>query len=82
MTVIQNDSRLEAAAMHLTRKLSGCDDGTCPAVWATDDPDLVAVQGAVLTDATSLAEAGPIPAHERIVLVPRAILDDYRGSGL
>jgi hypothetical protein len=81
MTVIQSDSRLELI-MRLTRKLSGCDDGTCPAVWATDDPELMAVQGAVLTDTTALAAAGQVPDHERIVLIPREILDGYRGSGL
>jgi hypothetical protein len=68
--------------MRLTRKLSGCDDGTCPAVWDTDDPELVGVQGAVLADAAALADLGPIPAHEQVVLIPRAILDGYRRSGL
>jgi hypothetical protein len=82
MTVIQSDSRLEAAAMHLTRKLSGCDDGTCPAVWDTDDPELVAVQGTVLTDPQALADLGQVPAHEQVVLLPREILDGYRRSGL
>ena len=81
MEVIQSDSRLEAA-MRLTRKLAGCDDGTCPAVWATDDPELVAVRGTTLTDAEALADAGPGAAHEQVVLLPRAILEGYRGSGL
>jgi len=81
MTVIQSDSRLEAA-MRLTRKLAGCDDGTCPAIWGTDDPELVAVRGTTLTDAAARADAGPGAAHEQIVLLPRAILEDYRGSGL
>ena len=81
MTVIQSDSRLEAA-MRLTRKLSGCDDGTCPAIWDTDDPQLVAVQGAILTDPQALRRPGQVPAHEQVVLLPRAILDGYRGSGL
>jgi hypothetical protein len=81
MTVIQSDSHLEAA-MRLTRKLAGCDDGTCPAVWATDDPELVAVRGTALTDAAALSDAGPGGAHEQVVLLPRAILEAYRGSGL
>ena len=81
MKVIQTDSRLEAA-MHLTRKLSGCDDGTCPAIWDTDDPQLVAVQGAVLTDPQARADLGEIPAHEQVVLLPRKIFDSYARSGL
>jgi hypothetical protein len=81
MKVIQSDSRLEAA-MRLTRKLAGCDDGTCPAMWDTDDPELVAVRGAILTDAEALADAGPGAAHEQVVLVPRAYLEGYRRSGL
>jgi hypothetical protein len=68
--------------MRLTRKLSGCDDGTCPAIWDTDDPQLVAVQGAILTDPQARVGLGPVPAHEQVVLVPRAILDSYRGNGL
>jgi len=68
--------------MRLTRKLAGCDDGTCPAIWGTDDPELVAVRGTTLTDAAARADAGPGAAHEQIVLLPRAILEDYRGSGL
>ena len=81
MKVIQSDSRLEAV-MRLTRKLAGCDDGTCPAMWDTDDPELVAVRGAILTDAEALADAGPGAAHEQVVLVPRAYLEGYRRSGL
>ena len=68
--------------MRLTRKLAGCDDGTCPAMWDTDDPELVAVRGAILTDAEALADAGPGAAHEQVVLVPRAYLEGYRRSGL
>ena len=81
MMVIQTDSRLEAV-MHLTRKLSGCDDGTCPAIWDTDDPEFVAVQGTLLTDPQARADLGQIPAHEQVVLLPRVMLDGYRGSGL
>ena len=81
MKVIQSDSRLEAV-MRLTRKLAGCDDGTCPAMWDTDDPELVAIRGAALTDAEALTDAGPGAAHEQVVLVPRAYLEGYRRSGL
>jgi hypothetical protein len=80
MMVIQSDSRLEAV-MRLTRKSGGCDDGTCPAIYDTDDPEMVAVQGAVLTDPQARADAGQVPAHEQVVLLPRSILDSYRGSG-
>ena len=68
--------------MRLTRKHGDCDDGTCPAIWDTDDPQLVAVQGAVLTDPQARADLGEIPAHEQVVLLPRKILDSYARSGL
>ena len=68
--------------MRLTRKHGDCDDGTCPAIWDTDDPQLVAVQGAILTDPQARADLGEIPAHEQVVLLPRKILDDYARSGL
>jgi hypothetical protein len=63
--------------MRITRKLEGCDDGTCPAIWDTDDPQFVAVQGATLTDPEARADLGQIPAHEQVVLFPRALLDSY-----
>ncbi len=68
--------------MRLIRKLAGCDDGTCPAIWDTDDPQVVAVRGTTLTDPEALADAGQSPAHEQVILLPRAILEGYRGSGL
>ena len=69
--------------MHFTRKYGTCNDGTCPAIWDTDDPAIVGVQGAVLTDPQALADAGPVPAHEQIVLLPRGVLVSYlREHGL
>lgn len=68
--------------MRLTRKHGDCDDGTCPAIWDTDDPQLVAVQGAILTDPQARADLGEIPAHEQVVLLPQKILDSYARSGL
>lgn len=68
--------------MRLTRKHGDCDDGTCPAIWDTDEPQLVAVQGAILTDPQARADLGEIPAHEQVVLLPRKILDSYARSGL
>jgi hypothetical protein len=68
--------------MRLTRKLAGCDDGTCAAIWDTDDPELVAIRGATLTDAEALADAGQGAAHEQVVLVPRAYLEGCRRTGL
>ena len=61
--------------MQLTKKIAGgCDNGPCPAVYETDDPAVLAVQGARLASDAELALAGPIPAHETLVLVPRAML--------
>ena len=63
--------------MRLTRRHSSCDDGTCPAVWDTDNPAVVGVQGSVLTDPAALTDAGELPAHERVVLIPRELLIGY-----
>ena len=66
--------------MRLTRKSADCDDGTCPAIWDTDDPRLVAVQGAILTDPEARADLGPVPAHEQVVLLPRHLFESYRSQ--
>ena len=57
--------------MELLRKLAGtCDDATCPAVWETSDPAMVAIQGPHLAEpGVSMAEG------EAVVLIPRALLD-------
>jgi hypothetical protein len=67
--------------MRLTRKLNGCKDDACPAIWETSDPAVVAVQGAVLTDAEALCDLGQVPAHETVVLIPREFLAYYRADG-
>jgi hypothetical protein len=64
--------------MRLTEKHGTCDDGTCPAIWDTDDPALIAVQGSALVDPEARADLGEIPAHEQVVLLPRTLLDSYR----
>jgi hypothetical protein len=46
-------------------------------VFDTDDDALVAVQGAELVDADALAQLSQMPAHETVVLVPRALLLEY-----
>jgi hypothetical protein len=48
-----------------------------PAIWDTDNPALVAIQGSTLTDAQARGDIGGIPAHEQVVLVPRSLLEDY-----
>jgi hypothetical protein len=79
MKAIQTDSRSETT-MRLTHKHSGCDDGTCPAIWDTDDPETVGIQGPALVDLQALADLGSIPDHERVVLLPRGLLDSYMRS--
>jgi hypothetical protein len=66
--------------MRLTRKIGGCDDSTCPAVWETSDPGTLAVRGTHLTDPAALADAGETPAHETVVLIPRSMLEDIEGG--
>jgi len=63
--------------VRITRKNGGCSDGTCPAIYDTDDPAVVAVQGAILTDAPALADVGEVPGHETVVLIPRSLFDSY-----
>jgi hypothetical protein len=63
--------------MQFTRKHSDCNDGTCPAIWDTDDPALIGVQGSILTDPQARADLGPVPAHEQVVLLPRNLLESY-----
>jgi len=55
----------------------GCSDGTCPEIYDTDDPAVIAVQGTVLTDARALADIGEVPGHESVVLIPRSLLEGY-----
>ena len=60
--------------MQFTRRHGVCNDGTCPAIWDTDDPALVGVQGAV----TPVRPPGtPVPPGEQVVLIPRELLDSY-----
>lgn len=63
--------------MRITRRYSGCADGPCPAIMETDDPDVIAFQGATLTDPAALADIAEIPAHEGVVLLPRSLVDDW-----
>jgi len=63
--------------MRIIRKHGECSDGTCPAVYDTDDPEMVGVQGAILTDAQALSDIGEIPAHENVVLLPRSLFESY-----
>ena len=63
--------------MRITRKHGECSDGTCPAVYDTDDPEMVGVQGAIITDVQALGDIGEIPAHESVVLLPRSLFESY-----
>ena len=67
--------------MRITRRTGGCSDGTCPAIYDTDDPAVVAVQGATLTDAVALADIGQVPGHESVVLLPRSLFESYAKEG-
>ena len=61
----------------ITKKIAGvCEDRTCPALWATDDPELTGVQGA-LPAGDDLRAAGKVPAHEGILIIPTALLRDW-----
>jgi len=66
--------------MRITNKAGGCSDGTCPAIYETDDQETVAVRGTLLTDVAALQDIGAIPGHETVVLVPRSLLEGYHGE--
>jgi hypothetical protein len=66
--------------MRVIRKY-GCDDNSCPAVMVTDDPDTILVQGSLLADGEALADIGTIPRHERVVALPRALLEEWFRDG-
>jgi hypothetical protein len=53
-------------------KLTGCQGGTCPAVYTTDRGTLV-VQGVLVTDPQAIADANA-PAGETLVEIPRELL--------
>jgi hypothetical protein len=63
--------------VRITRKHDDCSDGTCPALYDTDDPAVIAVQGATLTDPQALADIGQVPGHESVVLLPRSLVERY-----
>ena len=61
----------------ITAKITdGCAGKNCPAIWQTDDPDVIAVQG-TLAPAASLEAAGEIPGDEGMVFVPAHLLGDW-----
>ena len=59
-------------------KINGCDDGTCPAIYETDTPDIMGVQGARprWRDLLRVRRG----RRETVVLVPRSLLDEYAAS--
>lgn len=59
--------------MRVTRIGGGCEDTTCPTVYATDRDTLV-VQGYVVQDAKALTALN-LPAGENAVEVPRGLLE-------
>ena len=72
----QGDSPPEVS-VRITKKHGDCSDGTCPALYDTDDPALIAVQGTMLTDPQALADIGQVPGHEGVVLLPRSLFERY-----
>jgi hypothetical protein len=63
----------EELMARITKKISNCEDRSCPALWETDDPELTGIQG-TLPMGDDLQAAGEIPAHEGILFVPTALL--------
>jgi hypothetical protein len=63
--------------MRLTHRAGTCDNGPCPNVFDTDEDGMVAIQGALVTDAEALAQVNQMPDHEVLVLVPKELLLEY-----
>jgi hypothetical protein len=64
---------MEASMLRLIHRAGSCENGPCPNLFdvAGDGrEDMVAVQGATMTDATTAA-------HESAVLVPRRLIIEY-----
>ena len=64
----------------LVHRAGSCEDGPCPNVFdVTGDgcEDMAAVQGDAQVDPAMLAQLSRMPAHERLVLVPRRLLLEY-----
>ena len=74
-TTIDGDpiNELTGGAVKLTKVGDGCEDGTCPAVWAIDDSGDVIVQGYKVADAEALATMA-LPETETAVRIPLALL--------
>jgi hypothetical protein len=73
------ECRKGLVGMRIVRQVSGCNGGTCPAVYETDQGTYL-VQGAVVTDDDALA-ALRLPPGETVVEVPAEILLGARGGG-
>ena len=63
--------------MDITATHRGCSEGTCPAVYDTGGPALVAGQGSALTGPQARAGLGDVPAPEVVVVVAWSLLDSY-----
>ncbi|MFJ4091866.1 hypothetical protein ACIPYS_09820 [Kitasatospora sp. NPDC089913] len=59
--------------MRLTFLGSASDSGNCPALYETENGDIV-VQGALLTDPEALAQLRDVLPGESFVVVPRELL--------
>lgn len=56
---------------------AGCEDGPCPKMSDDLDTGDVIVQGAFVNDPSYRDEVGPVPSHEGVVSIPRAVLEQY-----
>jgi hypothetical protein len=63
--------------MRIVRSTRLCAAAECPAIYDTDDPTVVAVQGSILVESSALHDIGDVPARETVVVVPRALLEEY-----
>lgn len=66
----------EALGMALTRiAVDGdCQNGNCPSVHTTDDPEVLVVQGIKLDAATRTELGAALPDHEDAVTIPADVI--------
>lgn len=58
----------------ITRKTAGCEDRSCPATWATDDPEQTGITIKLPHPGDDLTEAGPDVPGEITGFIPTALL--------
>jgi hypothetical protein len=77
MSTHHRASLREELMARITRKISDCEDRSCPALWETDDPERVGVTITLPGPGDDLTAAGPDVPGEITGFIPRSLLRDW-----